>query len=92
MRIVYAEMVNKRLFDQREGTWMKGELVRLHSETGKLKDVVENGFSAHCSSRLTIIRFHLLDHFVDDLEWFGSFFMYLGPFEPSTVLVESALG
>lgn len=62
--------MNDVLFDHRQKTGIKRELVGLRLETWKFKSVVESTFALHRSSGLLALNFLLLDHSVHDLERF----------------------
>lgn len=73
-------MLNERIFDQRGDRKVQGELVKVRTETRKVKNNVENIFGPQCSSRLFRLKFHLLDRSVSYLERFGGFsFTSAGP-------------
>lgn len=70
MSVQYSDILNKVLFDQRDESWAEGELMMLRSEIEEFKRIVETVFSSHCPFGLNTLEFHLLHHFVEDLEWF----------------------
>lgn len=91
--MLYCEMVEKMLFCQRGGRWVKSELARSRSEIPKIESVVEKTFGTHGSSGLFTRKCHLLHHLVDNLKGFESlFFKKAGSFEHFTVLTKKNYG
>lgn len=93
MNVLYTEMVERELFDQRGGMWVEGELVGLRLEIWKFETVVEYTFAPHCSSGLLTLKFYLHDHLVDDMKRFRSLsFVDAGPVELFNVLIRKFIG
>lgn len=91
MNVLYIEIINKVLVDHRDRRWREGELLRLRGEIREFKSVVEGAFASHCPSGLYTLKYHLLDHLVEDLERFGSIsFMDAGPFEHFNVVIKQS--
>lgn len=65
--------------------------MRFRSEIWKLKTAAENTFGPHCSTSLFTLKFHSLNHLVDDLERFGGFSLLdAGPFGHFSFLVKKS--
>lgn len=63
----------------------------LRSEITELKRVFEGEFASQCVSSLYTLKFHLLNHFLDDLERFESLsFTDAAPFEHFEVLLKQS--
>lgn len=68
LKVQYRYLVNKVQIDKREKAWLDGELMLLRSEIEEFKPVVERVFVSHCPFRLRAVKFHLLNHLVEDLK------------------------
>lgn len=89
MNVLCTELVNEMTFDQKNSGWVTCKVVRLQSEIRKFKSVDEKTFAAHCSFGLFTLKYHLLEHLLDDLERFGRLsFVDAGRFEQFLVLIE----
>lgn len=68
---------------------MKGEAVRVRTETRKRTSTVEKKLRLHCRSGLFTLKFHFSNHFVNDFKRFESLLLpNTGPFEHLSTFVK----
>lgn len=66
-------------------------LVDKTSDTQKFKDMLKSIFDEHCISGLYMMKLHLLDHILEDLEEFGSLVVLNSSlFERSNINIKSS--
>lgn len=66
INLFYTQMVNKATLDNNGGAWVGSALRGLWLEVWEVMNVVEKSFAPHCSSGLSKLKFHVLDHVMDD--------------------------
>lgn len=89
MTVLYIGMENKTVFVQIGGGWVESELVGLQSKIWKFKSVSGKTSAPQCLSALLSLKFHVLEHHVDDFERFGGFLsINERPFELFQVLTK----
>lgn len=72
--MLYVEMVARMFPNHAVGAWKKNYIVRLRSQTWKLKSIVEKIIALHDLSGFITLDFHFLDRFGDDSGKFRAFF------------------
>lgn len=74
-RVLYSELMISMSKDNEKENRNEHKLKQLRLRVIKLKRLLVETFSKHCSSGLFILKFHLLDHVVDGLHVFETLFV-----------------
>lgn len=71
--------------------WCTKDLQSMRTKVLEFKAKVWNLFRPHCKPGLNTLKFHLLDHLVDDLERFGTIrVLSASPYENFNLIVKQA--
>lgn len=72
LHVQYTELTNRLMTDNFHNGWSSSDLDNIRVSISTFKHAFWTLFGPHCSHGLNTLKFHLLDHLVDDLERFGS--------------------
>lgn len=75
----YTYIVNRLISNNYSTWWSKDDVEEMSSSIRQFKKSMWRLFSSHCEQRLNTLKFHLLDHLVDDLDRFGAFLVLAPP-------------
>lgn len=88
---MYSEIVNEVTGDGEYKIRSEEELVKLEERVKEFKRELVERFDDHCESGLYTLKFHLLDHMVEDIRKFGTLSVLDGsPFEHFNVHIKQA--
>lgn len=69
---LYNEIVCDLKRDVEQQIWDEKELGRLYRTVNQFKTILVEKFNQYCDSGLDTLKYHLLDHMVEDLQRFGT--------------------
>ena len=91
IHVMYTDLVNRLMSNNNGNGWSTGELQDLRSAVHLFKEHVWTLFGPHCDRGLNTLKFHLLDHLVDDLERFGTIHVLnASPYEHFNLIVKQS--
>jgi hypothetical protein len=88
---MYVDIVNKLTTDNFGNGWTADDRKTLRDSIHVFKKLVSSVFRPHFENSILTLKFHLLDHVVDDLERFGSIkVLSASPFEHFNLNIKQA--
>lgn len=91
IHVLYTDLVNRLMSDNYSNGWSDAELQDLRSTVLTFKKQVWSLFGPHCDRGLNTLKFHLLDHLVDDLQRFGTVrVLSASPYEHYNVVIKQS--
>lgn len=91
VHVMYTDLVNRVMSDNNSNGWSTEDLEELRSTVLLFKKQVWALFGPHCDRGLNTLKFHLLDHLVDDLQRFGTIrVLSASPYEQFNLIVKQS--
>lgn len=72
VHVLYPDLMLTMTKDDVSEGWNENKLIELQYKIEEFQSLLVRTFGEHCNSGLYILKFHLLDHVVEDLRLFGT--------------------